>query len=110
MSQSIPAEHLPSIVSKVRSGDLVIKRTETWGHARRRSRRGHVHGRSPGCAGNDLGDPDPDGCRFRSKVQVEGKADVRIPLIGGKIESAIADEVLRLIEKEQGFTQQWLGA
>ncbi len=43
-------------------------------------------------------------------MQVEGKADVRIPLIGGKIESAIADEVLRLIEKEQGFTQQWLGA
>jgi hypothetical protein len=31
-------------------------------------------------------------------------------LIGGKIEGAIGDEVLRLIDKEQEFTQRWLGA
>ncbi|SED10349.1 Protein of unknown function [Rhodococcus jostii] len=110
MSQSIPAEHLPSIVSKVRSGDLVIKRTETWGTLDGDRAEGTFTAEVQGAPATISGTQTLTATGSGSNVQVEGKADVRIPLIGGKIEGAIADEVLRLIAKEQGFTEQWLGA
>ena len=110
MSQSIPAEHLPSIVSKVRPGDLVIKRTETWGTLDGDHAEGTFTAEVVGAPATISGTQTLKADGSRANVQVEGKAEVRIPLIGGKIENAIADEVLRLIAKEQEFTEQWLGS
>ncbi|MFC9361340.1 DUF2505 domain-containing protein [Rhodococcus sp. NPDC057014] len=110
MSQSIPAEHLPSIVSKVRPGDLVIKRTETWGTLDGDHAEGTFTAEVVGAPATISGTQTLKEDGSRANVQVEGKAEVRIPLIGGKIENAIADEVLRLIAKEQEFTEQWLGS
>ncbi|MDF2469382.1 MAG: hypothetical protein K0Q61_1754, partial [Rhodococcus erythropolis] len=37
-----------------------------------------------------------------------GEVEVKIPFLGGKIESAIVDEVVRLIQAEQDFTREWI--
>ncbi|AWK71488.1 hypothetical protein CBI38_07695 [Rhodococcus oxybenzonivorans] len=110
MSQSIPAEHLPSIVAKVRSGDLVIARTETWNALDGGRASGTFTARVTGAPAEISGSQTLTSEGSGTKVQVTGKAEVKIPLIGGKIEGAIGDEVLRLIDKEQEFTQRWLGA
>ncbi|WP_070379317.1 DUF2505 domain-containing protein [Rhodococcus sp. WMMA185] len=110
MSQTIPAEHLPGIVTKIRPGDLLIKRTETWnalvGERAACTFTAEVEGAPATISGTQTMTSIGTG----SKVQLDGRAEVKIPLIGGKIEGAIADEVLRLIEKEQEFTHRWLGS
>ncbi len=79
MSQIIAAEHLPSMVSKVVNGDIVIKRTQVL-----------------------------TGDENSATLEIEGEVEVKIPFLGGKIESAIVDEVVRLIQAEQDFTREWI--
>ncbi len=110
MSQTIPAEHLPGIVTKIRPGDLVIRRIETWSMLEGDRAAGTFTAEIEGAPATISGTQTLTGDGAGSNVKFEGKAEVKIPLIGGKIESAIADEVLRLIEKEQEFTERWLGA
>ncbi len=41
-------------------------------------------------------------------VRTTGAAQVAVPLIGGKIEQIIADNLTALLGLEQHFTEQWL--
>lgn len=41
-------------------------------------------------------------------LEIDGEVEVKIPFLGGKIESAIVDEVVRLIQAEQDFTREWI--
>jgi hypothetical protein len=41
---------------------------------------------------------------------VHADVTVRVPLIGGKIEEIVADQVRRLLEAETQFTVRWLGS
>ena len=42
-------------------------------------------------------------------VQVtRGEVTVRIPLVGGKLEGVIAEQVTTLLEREAEFTTSWL--
>jgi hypothetical protein len=52
----------------------------------------------------DLGGPGSAG----SQLSIDGQAKVDVPLIGGKIEAAIAEQVLKLMEREARFTAEWL--
>jgi hypothetical protein len=47
----------------------------------------------------------PDG---GSELNVRANAQVSVPLIGGKIEGVIAEQVERLLTAETAFTQDWL--
>lgn len=108
MSQAIPAEHLPSIVTKIRPGDLIIKRIETWttldGDRASGVFTAEIEGAPAKLEGTQTLTADGSG----AKVQVNGEAEVKIPFIGSKVEGAIVDEVLRLLEREQEFTARWL--
>src|ERR687894_363410 len=48
----------------------------------------------------------PDGSLFEVRADV----NVRVPLIGGKIEEIVAAQVRRLLEAETAFTIRWLGS
>lgn len=109
MSQMIPAKHLPGIVTKLRPGDLVIKRTEKWDTLEGDRAAGTFTAEVEGAPATISGTQTLTGHDAGSKVQFEADVEVKIPLIGGKIEEIIANQIMHLIEREQGFTEQWLG-
>ena len=43
-----------------------------------------------------------------AKLQVNGKVEVSIPLIGGKLEQTIAEQVVKLLRREDEFVAQQL--
>lgn len=108
LTQKVAAEHLPSIVGKLVSGDLSITRTEAWGSFDGSSATGrttaHVAS-TPAFVSStaELSGAD-DGCTVRTR----GEAKVSVPLIGGKLEQAVSDAVLRLLQAEQKFTASWV--
>lgn len=104
LRQMVPAEHLPSVARSVMRGDLVVERTETWTTALTGTTSARVTG-VPGeiAATHTLTDTDT-GCLWRT----EGTARVKVPLVGGKIETVIAEQVTRLLAAEAAFTADWL--
>ena len=112
--QGVDRGDLPSVVQKVLSGDLVIERTETW----RRTAEGTYDGTfratvpgSPSKIGGTLRLADLDDIgngRPGSELVVDGSTQVPIPLVGGKIEAVIAEQVRKLVEREARFTLDWL--
>jgi hypothetical protein len=108
MRQGVSQKYLPGPIRGFLRGDLVIERTETW----RLARPGHYDGTvtarvkdAPGSMGGALRVADITG---GSEFVLDAEAKVDVPLIGGKIESAIAEQVVKLIEREARFTEEWL--
>ena len=105
----LDAKDLPSVVRSVLSGNLTIERNERWTRQDSGRYLGEVdvtiHGAPASAAGamrlRDL----PDG---GSELNVRADARVSVPLIGGKIEGVVAEQVRRLLAAETGFTQEWL--
>ncbi|WP_179953782.1 DUF2505 domain-containing protein [Lentzea guizhouensis] len=99
----MPAEHLPSVAKAALGGDLVIQRMENWaaGAGTVEVTIGSVPGRLDGAftiTDNGSG----------SKLTLTGEVKVSIPLMGGKLEKMIAEQVAVLIDKESEFTSRWL--
>ena len=109
LAQSIPEADLPSMVTAVRPGDLIINRTETWHRIADGRFDGTFSAAVEGVPAKITGAvtvvPDGDGV---SAVALGGTVEVKIPLFGGKIESAIAEQLGQLLEREDDFTRQWL--
>jgi hypothetical protein len=48
--------------------------------------------------------PTSTGC----EISFDGSVEVSIPFIGGKVEKAIAENVVQLIEAEHEYTTEWI--
>jgi Protein of unknown function (DUF2505) len=105
LRQGLAAEHLPSAVRSLLKGDLVVHRTETWQpdhtgvvKATVQGVPGEINGRSrlSGAAG---------GTDWLTSLEIR----VSIPLVGGKIEKSIGEQVVTLLAREAEFTEKWLG-
>ncbi|TLF57309.1 DUF2505 domain-containing protein [Nocardia cyriacigeorgica] len=103
MVQAIAADLLPSAITAVRPGDLVIPRTENWtGTAATFEAR--VEGAPAEVRGTiTLSDIDAG-----STAVIEGSIEVKVPLFGGKIEAAIAERLTELLAEETEFTNAWI--
>ncbi len=108
LTQVIAAKHLPSIIGKIKSGDLEISRTESWGPLQADAATGSVTARVNGTPARVRGASSLTGDDGSATVRTTAEATVAVPLIGGKIEQAVADNVTALLMAEQRFTQQWL--
>ncbi|TQF68561.1 DUF2505 domain-containing protein [Rhodococcus spelaei] len=108
MTQSVPAAHLPAIVTKIRPGDLIITRTETWGPLDGTSAEGTFTARVDGVPATLSGTMSLAADGAGTALTLDGKVEVKLPLIGGKIESVIADQVTELLDNENEFTARWL--
>lgn len=110
MRQGIPADKLPGVIRKLHPGDLIVTREQSWrtlddGRVRGTGK-AHVTG-VPGAIDVDTTLlPHGDG----TKLQVSGQVKVSVPLIGGKIEQTIAEQVGRLLEREDSFVAEQLDA
>ncbi|KAA0022326.1 DUF2505 domain-containing protein [Antrihabitans cavernicola] len=110
LQQSIAADKLPGVVTAVRPGDLVIKRSESWGPVTNGTTNGTFTAAVDGAPAKIGGTVTVTNDGTGSVAKVDGEVEVKIPLFGGKIESVIAEQLGRLLDSEDAFTEQWLDA
>jgi Protein of unknown function (DUF2505) len=108
LKQGISASDLPPIVGKVMNGDLSIERTETLRRTAPGSYSGDVDVKIANAPASAAGTMSLDGDGDRSDFGVHADVTVKVPLLGGKIEEIVAEQVRQLLEAETAFTVRWL--
>jgi hypothetical protein len=108
ITQSLGRQLLPGLVARAVPGDLKLSYHETW----RPGGAGHMCGEATVSAAGGLGSsradsslvPTDNGSQLRSSVKVE----VKIPLVGGKLEQSIAAGLAESIPSMLRFTTTWI--
>jgi hypothetical protein len=102
---------LPALVQSLVGGRLAIERTETL-RPDGDGYRGTVEVAVPGAPVGADGwmDLRPTAGSTSSDFTVHADLSVRVPLIGGRIEGGVVDQVRELLTMEGGFTRKWLAA
>jgi Protein of unknown function (DUF2505) len=109
MRHGLDAEDLPSVVRRILPGDLMIERSERWTRQDGGRYLGDVKVTIPGAPASAAG-----GMRLRdlpdggSELNIRADVTVSVPIIGGKIEGIVGEQVQRLLTAETTFTQQWM--
>jgi hypothetical protein len=109
-TQTLRADRLPGVVTQFHRGDLSFIREETWTPIRDGQATAAVKGSIRGAPATLTGTASlvpaksGDGSRLEFKVTVE----VRVPLVGGKIENFIGSQLVDLLIAEQRFTTVWI--
>jgi len=107
-TQTLRSDRLPGVVAQFHRGDLSFVREETWSPVTDGQARAVVTGTIPGAPATLTGTavlmPVGGASRLEFKVTVE----VRIPLVGGKVESFIGGQLVDLLIAEQRFTSAWI--
>ena len=108
-TQVLRRDRLPGVVTQFHPGDLSIVREETWSPVSDGRATAIVTGAIPGApvtlSGTAvLASADHGGSRLEFTAAVE----VRIPLVGGKVENFIGSQLVELLIGEQRFTSAWI--
>lgn len=108
-TQVLRRDRLPGVVTQFHPGDLAIVREEAWTPVREGVASATVTGSIPGApvslSGTAvLAGADGGGSRLTFTASVE----VRIPLVGGKVENFIGSQLVNLLTAEQRFTTAWI--
>lgn len=109
-TQVLRADRLPGVVTQFHRGDLLIRREENWGPVAGGTANATVQGSIADApvalSGTAVLAPVPEagGARLKFRATVE----VRIPLVGGKIENFIGHQLVELLIAEQRFTTLWI--
>ena len=102
--QGLDSRDLPGIVRNLLSGDIVIERTETWTRSGPGSYRGSADVLIKGTPASAAGTMNLQNTGSGSELVVRTDVTVQVPIIGGKIESVVADKVKELLALETEFT------
>lgn len=109
-TQTMRADRLPGVVAQFHRGDLSFVREEVWTPVRDGKAAATVKGTIPGApatlSGTVVLSPTGSGSRLEFTATVE----VRIPLVGGKVESFVGAQLVGLLAAEQNFTTAWIKA
>ena len=105
MRQGIDAEYLPGIVRRITPHGVTIDRAETW---RAADQKGTVEASVHGFTGSLHGTTAVTETAGGSELVIDGEIRVGIPLIGGTIETVIAEQLGRLLRAEAKYTNRWL--
>jgi hypothetical protein len=107
-TQILRVDRLPGIVTQFHRGDLEIQRVESWTGLVDGTAKSAVSGTIAGAPVSLSGDahlaPSNTHARLAFRVTVE----VRIPLVGGKVENFIGNQLVELLIAEQRFTTRWI--
>lgn len=108
--QVIRSDKLPGMVTQLHSGDLRIRREETWGPVTDGAAAGSVMGSIVGAPVSLEGTAvlEPIGRTGGSRLTFRATVHVRVPIIGGKLENIIGARLAELIAAEQRFTTEWI--
>jgi|SRR5271157_1366991 len=107
-TQHLGRQLLPGLVAKFVPGDVKIVHSETWRPDGDRQVRGQVSVSASGGLGSGRAEtwlaPAGDGSQLRFAVRVE----VKIPLVGGKLEKSIGANLAENIPAVLRFTTTWI--
>jgi len=108
-TQVLRRNRLPGVVTQFHAGDLSIVREETWSPISDGRSTATVTGAITGApvslSGNAVLGP---GAAVGSRLALTAAVEVRIPLVGGKVENFIGNQLVELLIAEQRFTTAWL--
>ncbi|GAB2641207.1 hypothetical protein GCM10027169_06630 [Gordonia jinhuaensis] len=103
---TIPEANLPSVVTKIRPGDLLITRTISWRNAVG-SLDGEFTATVQGAPASAEGTATVHNSGEGSVEELSGKASVGIPFLGSKIEAMIVENLDELFDSEARVTDEW---
>jgi hypothetical protein len=106
LRQALDSRDLPSVVRNLLSGDIVIERTETWTRSGAGTYRGGAQVMIKGTPASATGTMSLQDVGAGSELVVRTDVTVQVPIIGGKIESVVADKVKELLAVETDFMIQ----
>jgi hypothetical protein len=109
-TQTLRSDRLPGVVTQFHRGDLSFVREETWSPVRDDKATATIKGSIPGApvtlTGSAVLAPAKSGRGSRLEFNVT--VEVRVPLVGGKIENFIGSQLVDLLIAEQRFTTVWI--
>jgi hypothetical protein len=107
-TQYVGRQLLPGLVAKFVPGDLKILHSETWRPVGDRQVRGQVSISAPAALGSGRAEawlaPVDNGSRMRFAATVV----VKVPLVGGRVESYVGGQLAVNIPAIQRFTTTWI--
>jgi hypothetical protein len=109
-TQTLRADRLPGVVTQFHRGDLSFVREETWTPVHDGQATATVNGSITGApatlGGTAVLAPAKSG--GGSRLEFYTTVEVRVPLVGGKIENFIGRALVDLLIAEQRFTTVWI--
>lgn len=106
--QHLDRQLLPGLVAKLVPGDLKILHSETWRPVGDRRVRGQVSVLAPGGFGSGRAEAWLTPVRNGSQVRFAVTVEVKIPLVGGKLENSIGADLAENIPAFHRFTAEWI--
>lgn len=102
------SDRLPGLVSQFHRGDLAIRREETWTPVQDSRSRAAVAGSIAGAPVSLTGEAVLAPLEAFSRLDLQATVEVRIPLVGRKLETFIGNQLIELLAAEQRFTTRWI--
>jgi hypothetical protein len=109
-TQTLRADRLPGVVTQFHRGDLSFVREETWSPVQDGQATATVKGSITGAPATLSGAAVlvPARSGGGSRLEFKATVEVRVPLVGGKIENFIGSQLVDLLIAEQRFTTVWI--
>ncbi|MGA7052694.1 MAG: DUF2505 domain-containing protein [Mycobacterium sp.] len=108
ITQHLGRQLLPGVVAKLVPGDLKIMGSETWSPVGDRQVRGQVSVSAPGGLGSGGAEAWLAPAGNGSQLRFAGRVEVKIPLVGGKLEKTLGAGMAESIPAAQRFTTTWI--
>ncbi|MCI4673599.1 DUF2505 domain-containing protein [Candidatus Mycolicibacterium alkanivorans] len=107
-TQILRADRLPGIVTQFHRGDLEIQRMECWTGLVDGKAKATVAGAVSRAPVSLSGDAQLGPSDAHTRLAFRATVEVRIPLVGGKVENFIGNQLVELLIAEQRFTTMWI--
>jgi Protein of unknown function (DUF2505) len=106
VDQTRPARGIPAFATKIVGDDIRIVRREDWDDGTRAALMLEIPGKPARLDGHLSLHADPGG--DGTVETVTGEVKVRIPVVGGRLESLVGDLLHRALEAEERVGKAWL--
>lgn len=107
-TQVLRADRLPSIVHQFHRGDLYIRRSETWTGLCDDTAEAIVASSIQHAPVELNGEARLAPLDRWAQLEFRATVEVRIPLVGRKMENFIGAQLMNLLHNEQQFTTRWI--
>lgn len=107
-TQVLRADRLPGIVHQFHRGDLYIRRSETWTGVSGDTAEATVASSIEHAPVVLNGEARLSPLDQRATLAFRATVEVRIPLVGRKMENFIGTQLMNLLTNEQQFTTRWI--
>ncbi len=104
VDQTQPADGIPSFAKRFVGDEIQIVQRESWKNETKASLTVEIPGKPGDFKGDIALDADGDGTR----ETVAGEIKVKIPMVGGKLESLIGDLLRKALKSEERVGRAWL--